>query len=71
MNPKESRLIWRRAQAARAREERIITGYIKAKHPEIYGEATDFYNQLNKRYPHKCDLRKVPEFRALSLNNAG
>ena len=60
--------MWRRAQAAKVRQERTITAFIKAKHPEIYGEAAVFYNELNKRYPNKNDLRKVPEFQTLSLS---
>ena len=69
MNAKEERLMWRRAQAAKVREERTITAYIQAKHPEIYSKAATFYNQLNKRYPNKSDLRKVKEFQALLSAN--
>ena len=65
MNAKESRNLWRRAQAAKTREERTITAYIKSKHPELYHEAATFYNELNEKYPNKSDLRKVPEFHTL------
>ena len=60
--------MWRRAQAAKTREERTITAFIKGKHPEVYHEAAAFYNELNRRYPSKNDLRKVPEFQSLTLN---
>ena len=60
--------MWRRAQAAKTREERTITAFIKAKHPEVYHEAAAFYNVLNRRYPNKNDLRKTPEFHSLTLN---
>ena len=65
MDPKQSRLNWRRAQAARVREDRIITAYLKAKHPGIYNDAASFYNELNQKYPNKHDLRKVKEFKEL------
>ena len=68
MNSLTSRQVWRRDRAATIRQERTITAYIKAKYPKIYGEAANFYNALNKRYPHKFDLRKLPEFHALCLD---
>ena len=63
---KETRAIWRRAKAASAREDRIISGYVREKYKKIYGEAAAFYNQLNAKYPDKIDLRKVKEYKALS-----
>ena len=56
------RNIWRRAQAAKVREGRVITGYLEVKYPEIYAEAIAFYNGLNEKYPNKCDVRKTIEF---------
>ena len=70
MNSKELRQEWRRAQAAKVREERIITAYVKAKHPEIYNNAAVFYNKLNEKYPKKYDLRKVKEFKTLLSDNS-
>ena len=70
MNSKELRQEWRRDQAAKVREERIITAYVKAKHPEIYSNAAVFYNKLNQKYPKKYDLRKVKEFKTLLSGNA-
>ena len=57
------RQIWRRDRSATIRQERTITGYIRAKYPEIYSEAVNVYNVLNKNHPNKFDLRKLPEFR--------
>ena len=62
-----ARNLWRRAQSAKVREGRVITGYIEVKHPEIYAEAITFYNSLNQKYPSKSDLRKTVEFSNLSL----
>ena len=53
---------WRKAQTAKVREERVITGYIEIKYPKIYDEAAGFYNMLNKKYPNKCDLRKTNDY---------
>ena len=71
MNAIQARVMWRRATAARTREERTITAYLQKKHPEIYAEASAFYNHLNKLYPTKGDLRKVPEFKTLSWGKHG
>ena len=63
----ERKNIWRREETQRVREERIITGYIKYRHPEIYSEGKDFFNQLNELYPKKKDLRRTNEFEWLKL----
>ena len=70
MNSKQLRQEWRRAQAAKVREERIITAYVKANHPEIYNNAAVFYNKLNEKYPKKHDLRKVKDFKTLLSDNS-
>ena len=62
---------WRRAEAAKKREERVITGYVQMKHPEIYKEAAGFYNLLNEKYPSKLDLRKTNEYEALRMPVSG
>ena len=62
MNRKEQRQIWRRARASEVRQERLITEYIRTKHPVVYNEAATVYNQLNEKYPEKPDLRKTKEF---------
>ena len=35
---------------------------MKAKHPDLYQEAEQLYEQLNERYPEKRDLTKTLEF---------
>ena len=54
--------IYRRNESGKVRTERIITGYVKYRHPEIYEEAYSFYNDLNELYPDKKDLRRCNEF---------
>ena len=53
---------WRRIEATKVREQRIITGYVEINHPEVYKEASNFYNLLNEKYPCKKDLRKTNEY---------
>ena len=59
---------WRRAESARVREQRIISGYVELKYPEVYKEAAGFYNMLNEKYPNKSDLRKTNEFEWLKTD---
>ena len=59
---------WRREEAARVREQRIIVGYVELKHPEVYKEAAGFYNLLNVKYPTKNDLRKTNEYEWLKTD---
>ena len=44
------------------RKDKLISAYIQAKHPEIYAEATAFYQNLDALYPTKRDLCKTVEF---------
>ena len=55
----------RRVEAARIRQNRIITEYVRVKHPVAYSEAVIVYNQLNENYPKKPDLRKTKEFQRI------
>ena len=57
--------ISRREESMRVREERVITGYVRYVHPEVYKEAYEFYSQLNKLYPEKKDLRRTNEYELL------
>ena len=59
---------WRRAESARVREQRIISGYVELKYPEVYKEAAGFYNLLNEKYPTKNDLRKTNEYEWLKTD---
>ena len=59
---------WRKEESARVREQRIITGYVELKYPEVYKEAAGFYNLLNEKYPAKNDLRKTNEYEWLKTD---
>ena len=41
----------------------FIAEYIHSKYKDLYREAAIMYNELNKQYPRKPDLRKTQEFR--------
>ena len=62
---------WRRIEATKVREQRIITGYVEIKHPEVYKEAANFYHLLNEKYPCKKDLRKTNEYEWLKAEIPG
>ena len=62
---------WRRVEASRVREQRIITGYVELKYPDVYKEAANFYNLLNEKYPFKKDLRKTNEYEWLKAEIPG
>ena len=55
----------RREEALRVRQERVISGYVKHKHPEIYAYAIEFYDRLDNLYPDKKDLRTTNEYEML------
>ena len=61
----ERKNIYRREESQRVRVERIITGYVKYQHPEIFKEANDYYDLLNTLYPDKKDLRRCNEYELL------
>ena len=45
------------------REALFVNEYLQTKYKNIYNEAAEFYNMLNKQYAKKPDLRKTLEFR--------
>ena len=45
------------------RQAIFIHEYIQTKYKDIYREAATLYNELNKKYTKKPDLRKTTEFR--------
>ena len=49
---------------ALTREGTFICEYVQTKYKEIYHEAASMYNEINKIYPQKPNLRKTVEFRA-------
>ena len=59
---KDRKNVYRREESHRVRQERIITGYVKHRYREIYVEACEFYQHLNKIYPTKKDLRRTNEY---------
>ena len=61
----ELKNIYRREETRRVRVERIISGYVKHCHPEVYSKAHEFYQHLDAVYPDKKDLRRTNEFLAL------
>ena len=54
--------IYRREESQRVRMERIIAGYVKYRHSNIYDEAKAFYHHLDELYPGKKDLRRSNEY---------
>ena len=58
----------RHARAIQKRHDRVITQYMKAKHPKLCEEAEELYVQLNKKYPEKRDLTKTSEFLTATTN---
>ena len=62
---KQYRQAWRKEYAAKIRQERVITEYMRITQPILYAEAVKFYNTLREKYANKNDLRKVAEFKAL------
>ena len=45
------------------REALFVNEYVQTKYKDIYHEAASLYNQINKKYSKKPDLRKTTEFR--------
>ena len=62
MESKQRKNTTRRLLTLTSKHDRFISAYLKAKYPEVYGEADEFFTQLNKLYPDKRDLRKTIEF---------
>ena len=53
----------REIHKALSRQGMFIAEYIQFKYKDLYREAGIMYNELNKQYPRKPDLRKTQEFR--------
>ena len=53
-------------RSVQSRHDRLVSAYLKKKYPKEYKEATQYYDQLNKKYPDKRDLTKTDEFLFLS-----
>ena len=62
---------WRRQEFLKVREQRVITGYVQKKYPEVYKEAEKFYKFLNEKYPTKKDLRRTNEYEWIKTGISG
>ena len=60
----------RRGQRTKMRQDSLSIEYIRLKYNDIYTEAIEFYNSVNKKYPEKYDLRKTEEFKVLKSDMA-
>ena len=56
----------RHIRAINIKHDRVITQYVKRKHPEIYNDAEQVYHMLNDKYPKKRNLTKTTEFLSLT-----
>ena len=54
----------RRKKTARAREDKVIIGYIMKKYPKTYEEGRKYARELAGANPNKIDLTKTSQFRA-------
>ena len=53
----------RRENRSKVRQALFISDYVFYKHFDIYQEAAQLYNEINRIYPRKPDLRRTEEFR--------
>ena len=51
-------------QRKNERQELFMSDYVKHQYKDIYGEATQVYQILNKNYSDKYDIRKTEEHKA-------
>ena len=55
----------RRKKTAKAREDKVVIGYVKTKYPKVYQEAYNYAQELDRANPNKLDLTKTSQFRAM------
>ena len=55
----------RRQTTKRKNEDKVIIGYIKAKHPAVYDEAQKYLEGLVAEWPDKKDPSKIKRFRQM------
>ena len=67
----ELKKIKRREKQNKIRQALLVNEYIYVKYFNIYHEAAEYYNSLNRLYPTRPDLRKCDEFKALKLAASG
>ena len=61
----------RKERRNKTRQDSLISEYIRVKYTNIYAEAAEFYNSLNRKHATKHDLRKTQEFRIWKANIMG
>ena len=66
MNRTQQKRAARHVRSVQSRHDRLVSAYLKKKYPKEYKEASQYYDQLNDKYPHKRDLTKTDEFLFLS-----
>ena len=55
----------RRAMTRTKNENKVMLGYVRTLHPNVYEEAHTYYRCLTKKYPDKKDLSKTADYRRL------
>ena len=66
--PRENEM--RRLATRKKNADKVIIGYIKTKHPVVYGEAEKYLQGLNAEYPDKKDLSKTKRFQNMLRTEA-
>ena len=54
---------WRATNTARKRFDGPLREFIKIKHANIFSEYSEFYRQLDRKYPNVRNLAATPMFR--------
>ena len=70
MNRTAQKRAARHIRSVSARHDRLVTAYLKKKHPKVYEEADQYYETLNLKYPSKRDLTKTAEFLQFSTGHS-
>ena len=60
----EQKRLARHTRSVNNRHDRFVAAYTRAKHPQVFAEAKQYCEELNKKYSTKRDLTKTDEFLA-------
>ena len=66
MEKLQRRRILRTARTKRDVHARFISAYVKSRHPDVYSEADEVFNQIQRDNPGKKDMTKTDEFMKLT-----
>ena len=55
----------RRVMTRTKNENKVMLGYVRTLHPNVYEEAHTYYRCLTKKYPDKKDLSTTEDYRRL------